>query len=88
MNLEESRIPAIPTTLFVGKPEYFWNAITITSRGFVIQITKAFGDDFLIPSATCFIIFKLVPNKSSLDIPGFLGMPAVIITTSELLVSL
>ena len=29
------------------------------------------------------IIFVLVSSKSSLDIPGNLGMPAVIITTSE-----
>ncbi len=40
-----------------------------------------------IPSATCLIIFKLIPNKSSLVIPGFLGTPAVIIITSEFFVS-
>ena len=47
MNLDESSIPAIPTTLFFGKPEYFCRAITITSNGFVIQITKALGEVFL-----------------------------------------
>ena len=51
------------------------------------KITKASGEVFFIPSATCFIIFKLVPNKSSLVIPGFLGIPAVIIITSEFLIS-
>ena len=48
---------------------------------------NAFGDVFLIPSATCFIIFKFISNKSSLVIPGFLGTPAVIIITSEFFVS-
>ena len=87
INLEESSIPAIPTTLFFGKPEYFCKAITITSNGFVIHITKALGEVFLIPSATCFIILRFIPNKSSLVIPGFLGTPAVIIMTSEFFVS-
>ena len=49
INLDESNIPAIPTILFFGKPEYFCKAITITSKGFVIHITKAFGEDDLIP---------------------------------------
>ena len=61
--------------------------MTITSKGFVIQITKAFGDVFFIPSATCLIILRLIPSKSSLVIPGFLGTPAVIIITSEFFVS-
>ena len=52
----------MPTTLLFGKPEYFCKAMTITSNGFVIHITKAFGDVFLIPSATCFIILRLIPN--------------------------
>ena len=56
--------------------------MTITSNGFVIQITKALGALVFIPSATCLIIFKLIPNKSSLLIPGFLGTPAVIIITA------
>ena len=60
MNLELSKIPAIPTTLFDGKPENFWNAITITSSGLVIHITKASGAFCLTPFATCLIIFKLI----------------------------
>ena len=79
---------AIPTTLLDGKPENFWNAITITSSGLVIQITKASGAFSFTPFATCLIIFKLIPNKSSLLIPGFLGTPAVIITTSDPSISL
>ena len=67
--------------------EYFCNAMTITSNGLVIQITKEFGEYFFIPSLTCFIIFKFIPNKSSLLIPGYLGTPAVIIITSESLMS-
>ena len=77
----------MPTTFLFGKPEYFCNAMTMTSRGFVIQITNALGEVFLIPSATCLIIFKLVSNKSSRVIPGFLGTPAVIIIASEFFVS-
>ena len=87
MNLEESNIPAIPTTLFFGNPEYFCKAITITSRGLVMHMTNALGDVFLIPSATYFIILRLMPSKSSLVMPGFLGTPAVIIITSEFFVS-
>ena len=52
-----------------------------------MQITKASGEFFFMPCATCFIIFKLIPNKSSLLIPGFLGTPAVIMITSEFLIS-
>ena len=77
----------MPTTLCFGNPEYFCKAMTITSKGFVMHITNAFGDVFFIPFATCFIIFKFIPNKSSLVIPGFLGTPAVIIITSEFFVS-
>ena len=52
-----------------------------------MHITKALGEVFFIPSATCLIIFKLMPSKSSLVIPGFLGTPAVMIITSEFFVS-
>jgi len=62
-------------------------SITITSNGFVMHITKALGEVCFIPSATCLIILRFIPSKSSLVIPGFLGTPAVIIITSEFLVS-
>ena len=84
---EESKTPAIPTTFSAGRPEYFCNAKTITSKGLVIQITKAFGEYFLIPSPTCFITFELIPKRSSLLIPSFLGTPAVTIITSEFAMS-
>ena len=45
------------------------------------------GEYFIIFSVTEVTIFALVPIRSSLDIPGFLGKPDVITTTSELLVS-
>ena len=72
-----------------NSPNAFVICITnpLDVMGFVIQITNAFGEFFLIPSATCLIIFKLIPSRSSLLIPGFLGTPAVIITTSEFLIS-
>ena len=57
-------MPAIPTILFLGNPEYFCKAITITSNGLVIHITKALGDVFLIPSATCLIILRLIPTAT------------------------
>ena len=88
MNREVSNIPAIPTTLLLGSPEYFCKAMTITSKGLVIQITKALGEYSFIPNATCLIIFKFIPRRSSRVIPGFLGTPAVTIITSEFFVSL
>ena len=72
----------MPTTFFLEKPVYFCRAITITSSGLVIQITKASGEVFFIPSATSLIILRFILNKSSLVIPGFLGTPAVIIITA------
>ena len=57
------------------------------SRKSTMSNNPTFGDDFFIPSATCLIIFKFIPSKSSLDMPGFLGTPAVIIITSEFFVS-
>ena len=48
-----------------------------------MQITNALGQYFFIPAPTSDITFKLMDNKSSRLIPGFLGTPAVTITTSE-----
>lgn len=47
-----------------------------------MQMTNAFGQCCLIPAATNLIIFELMPTKSSRDMPGFLGTPAVTMTTS------
>ena len=49
-----------------------------------MQITKAFGQYFLMPAPTWRITLVLMPIKSSRLIPGLRGTPAVTITTSEL----
>ena len=68
-------------------PEYFCRAQTMASKGLVMQITKAPGALFLIPSPTAFMTFRLMPKRSSRLIPGFLGTPAVTIITSASLMS-
>ena len=85
-NLALSKMPAIPTTLLWGKPENCLNAQTIASKGLVIHITKAFGAFSFIPSPTDFITLRLIPKRSSLLMPGFLGTPAVTIQTSQPLI--
>ena len=76
-------MPAMPTTLFTGRPDDCWSTPTIASNGFVIQITKASGQLFFIPSPTAIITLLFMPTRSSLLIPGFRATPAVTITTSE-----
>ena len=87
-NLPESSAPAIPTTLFLANPDTLWKAYTIASRGLEITITNASGACFFTFDATSFIIPKLIDMRSSLSIPGFLGIPAVIIITSDPAISL
>ena len=55
----------------------------MASKGLVMHITNALGQYFLIPAPTSDITLRLIDNKSSRLIPGFLGTPAVTITTSE-----
>ena len=69
----------------VGVKEYNQSQTRGSSGGRVSMV--ALGEVFFIPSATCLMIFKLIPSQSSLVIPGFLGTPAVIMTTSEFFVS-
>ena len=88
LNLAESNTPAIPTTIFVGRPDALCRTPTIASSGLVIQITNALGQLSFIPLPTCFITLVLISTKSSLLIPGFLATPAVTITTSLFLRSL
>ena len=78
LNRAESNIPAIPTIIFLSIPVISLRDQTIASSGFVTQITKAFGEYFFIAFPSSFMIEKLVSTRSSLDIPGFLGIPAVI----------
>ena len=87
LNLALSRAPAIPTTLFFGKPEILWKAYTIASSGFETTITNASGEYFFTWFATFVIISRFFWRRSSLFMPGCLGNPAVITTTSESLIS-
>ena len=48
-----------------------------------MQITKAPGALFLMPSPTAFITLRLMPSRSSRLMPGLRGTPAVTMTTSE-----
>ena len=77
-----SRIPAIPQTFSVGRPENCRSAQTIASSGLVMQITKASGALRLMPSPTAFITLRLMPSRSSRLIPGLRGTPAVTMQTS------
>jgi hypothetical protein len=53
-----------------------------------MQITKALGQYFLMPSPTDFITPVLIPIRSSRLMPGLRAMPAVTMTTSEFLMAL
>ncbi len=55
----------------------------MASRGLLTMIRTAFGDLAATFFTTSFMIFILVAIRSSRLIPGFLGMPAVMITMSE-----
>ena len=46
-------------------------------------MTNASGQCFLTFSATLRMIFRLIESKSSRDMPGLRGTPAVMMTTSE-----
>ena len=41
----------MPTTMFLGRPQYFCSAHTMASSGLVMQMTKALGQYFLMPGA-------------------------------------
>jgi hypothetical protein len=66
----ESSTPAMPTTLFFGRPENFCSAQTIASSGLVMQMTNALGAYFLMPAPTCSITLRLMPSRSSRLMPG------------------
>src|SRR3569623_743068 len=77
-----SRTPAMPTTRCAGKPVTFFISYTIASSGFEMTMTKAFGHFVFTFSATLRMSFRLMVNKSSRDMPGLRGTPAVTMTTS------
>jgi hypothetical protein len=84
---EESRTPAMPTTIFDGKPENFCNAHTIASSGLVMQTTKASGAYLRIPAPTCSITLRFISRRSSRLMPGLRATPAVTMTTSAPLIA-
>src|SRR6478609_4232835 len=81
--LAVSKMPAIPITRVRGNFEIKCAWYVITSSGLLTTIIIAFGECFTTFSVTVFTIPALVLIKSSRVIPGFLGRPEVITTTSE-----
>ena len=55
----------------------------MASSGFATGTMMQFGEYFTTCSVTAFIMLKLTFNKSSRLMPGFLGTPDVMTTTSE-----
>jgi hypothetical protein len=78
-----SRMPAWPNTRSFGRPEAFLATWHIASSGFETTIRIASGDCATAASVTEPTIFSFVVTRSSRDIPGCRGRPAVITTTSE-----
>ena len=76
----ESSTPAIPMTLFFGKPLASNATWHMASRGLLTMIRIVFGDDLATCSVTFFMIPALVLIRSSRLMPGFRGIPAVIMT--------
>ena len=72
----------MPTTFFAGRPDFSCITATMTSSGLVMTITNASGAWVLIPSATWPITSAFLASRSSRDMPGMRGKPAVTITTS------
>ena len=77
-----SSTPAMPTTLWCGRPENSRSAQTIASSGLVMQMTNASGALALMPSPTAFITLRLMPSRSSRLMPGLRATPAVTMITS------
>ena len=82
-----SRIPAWPKTRSFGKPETLLATWHIASSGFERTTIVQSGLWPMICSVTEPTIFSFVVTRSSRDIPGERGRPAVITTTSEPAVS-
>ncbi len=73
----------MPTTIAGGRPDRSCSTETMTSSGLVMTITKAPGACALMPSATVSMTSAFLASRSSRDMPGLRGKPAVTITTSE-----
>ncbi|MCZ7588508.1 MAG: hypothetical protein M5U27_06550 [Gaiella sp.] len=90
MNAEKravSRIPAMPTTRSLGKPETACATWHIASSGFETTTITLFGERRTTSFVTEATIASLVVTRSSRLIPGERGRPAVITTTSDPFVS-
>ena len=78
----------MPTTMLAGRPLACCRTQTMASSGLVMQITKALGQFFLMPSPTDCMTLVLMPSRSSRLMPGLRGTPAVTMTTSAPLIAL
>ena len=90
MNVEKravSRMPAMPNTRSFGQPETFFATWHIASSGFETTIRIASGLCATTFSVTSLTIFSFVATRSSRDMPGERGRPAVTTTTAEPAVS-
>ena len=86
MNVEKravSRIPAIPNTRSFGHVDTLFATWHIASSGFETTTRIASGETATTCSVTDLTIFSFVVTRSSRDIPGERGSPAVITTTEE-----
>ena len=72
----------MPIILLLFKPVFLRVRYVIVSMGFETTTIIVFGEYFKIFSETEETIPALIPINSSLVIPGFLGIPDVITTTS------
>ncbi len=72
----------MPTTFLRGKPVTRLSSYTIASSGFEMTITNASGQCFFRFSPTLRMILRLIASRSSRDMPGLRGTPAVMMTTS------
>ena len=73
-----SRMPAMPKTRSFGQPETFFATWHIASSGFETTMRIASGLCAITCSVTEPTIFSFVETRSSRDIPGERGRPAVI----------
>ena len=81
MNVEKravSRMPGHPNTRSFGQPETFFATWHIASSGFETTMRIASGVCAITFSVTSFTIFSFVATRSSRDMPGERGSPAVI----------
>ena len=78
-----SRMPGLPKTRCLGQPETFFATWHIASSGFETTIRIASGLCAATFSVTSLTIFSFVETRSSRDIPGERGRPAVMTTTDR-----